>query len=481
MSHGKSPATSMIAHWGSADEYTWSSAPTARSPLPVSGSSLEATNTRSPTAVDRLTNVSKMNTTAATAASIIADTIASKQGSATRTDATGVSGTEGSNQRAKRNSFVDSARNFLRRSTTSLTDLIKHNRESEASNHQNEHTAEQSDNNRRATSHLSEAINIQSKTSTLLLSGQQRQSPATHISAEHANAFLSPPRSTHAVRTAISNFDTPVHSSQTEARLKNDKRSTITLPYASTSSSSVGFSGHYQPSYSVLTDSAATAAILTATAGPGAFRRFSRPVPPVDKDTPPMRQLHDKAQAILRRLQNANPSALNRRLRRPYDAEEVSKLVESVLEDVLEDVHTLPDRFTWLLYDKSSYSNSKSEVTTEKAKGSDDIDVPLLAATLGDFVIIVDLVSCLLEESIELRRIINSISLAYVQNVEERSRESIGVDYIGDTMHSVWQVRGSAGIYGGDENDAMETADSLSVGVLFVLCHVYQGIGHEMR
>ncbi|KAI9597698.1 hypothetical protein BDF19DRAFT_282519 [Syncephalis fuscata] len=71
--------------------------------------------------------------------------------------------------------------------------------------------------------------------------------------------------------------------------------------------------------------------------------------------------------------------------------------------------------------------------------------------TLGDFIAIVDLVARLLEEAVELQRTINSLALSYVQATEERSREAVGTDYIGDAMHAVWQVRGSTGIGGGEE------------------------------
>ncbi|RKP24174.1 hypothetical protein SYNPS1DRAFT_30057 [Syncephalis pseudoplumigaleata] len=228
--------------------------------------------------------------------------------------------------------------------------------------------------------------------------------------------------------------------------------------------------------------------MLSATARPGTFRRRSRSVPRLRQGTPPLRELHDRSLALLQRVQKAEPRALNRRLRRAYDAEELASLASTVLNDVMDDVHTLPDRFTWLLYETSTTTTT----TTSGGDGADgktvhvaspekikDINHVPFTTSLGDFIAMVDLVTRLLEEAVELQRTLNALALSYVQTVEERSREAVGTDYIGDAMHAVWQVRGSASMM--EDEEAAAAAFALETKAALNLARMKHSGGRSAR
>ncbi|KAI8058449.1 hypothetical protein BDF22DRAFT_665846 [Syncephalis plumigaleata] len=239
-----------------------------------------------------------------------------------------------------------------------------------------------------------------------------------------------------------------ISNNQRRSRTRLNRRATTHIPSPLTSSPSHSLALSEQNAHAILsppfmnprvrtsisanraiTDSAATAAILSATSRPGGTYQRDEAFCTTGQTG------HTTIATVAR-------SSHDTITERAYDAEELVNRASSVLNNVLDDVHTLPDRFTCYTTANNNQEvplSSNGHTVNDHNDRIKDLDGVPFVTTLGDFIAVVDLVARLLEEAVELQHTLNSMTLSYVQTVEERSREAVGADYIGDALHEVWQ------------------------------------------
>ncbi|KAF9983841.1 hypothetical protein BGZ65_001363 [Modicella reniformis] len=155
----------------------------------------------------------------------------------------------------------------------------------------------------------------------------------------------------------------------------------------------------------------------------------------------PYQLLHTLTTDLLERLNRSDTLELNRRLRRTFDMQDLSKMSNSVIENVLTDVGNLGERFRWLeaqvadpideLLERRSGSaplvgesgtgselGNQDEIQSEFSHDDED-KYASWAFSVTEFFPLKHTIQEMLSEIGKLRVTINELQLSYVQKVEQ--------------------------------------------------------------
>ncbi|KAJ3016162.1 hypothetical protein HKX48_004184 [Thoreauomyces humboldtii] len=115
------------------------------------------------------------------------------------------------------------------------------------------------------------------------------------------------------------------------------------------------------------------------------------------------------------KLTTTDPQSLNKKLRREFDLDQLSKISQTVLENIRSDVSDLPGLFsTSGTTTSSSTSGNKPEVVSPSALFYNDIRLYILLP-------LVRLVQGLLEDLCRLKSTINDFALVYYEKISEKA------------------------------------------------------------
>lgn len=140
-----------------------------------------------------------------------------------------------------------------------------------------------------------------------------------------------------------------------------------------------------------------------------------------------IRTLHSMAVALHERLNATDTVSLNRQLKREFDLPELTRLSQSVIENISRDVDNLDSRFP-PASDESNTKNTDSR-SHKRFENAHDRTEPisqerLFTADLNSVVLpMVSLIQALLKDLAQLRGTLNDLSLAFYERVVQNSKE----------------------------------------------------------